>query len=194
MFRYKSNKQAFIIAISIILLCLICLVGSTLALFTNDPNDGTIGVVTTSGNIKVDIVDESGNSLKGEELQFITYSGHSDPKFEPGAAFYTQGFKIKNDGNIPINFRLSVTEAQDESMIDFYDAFEVWISKNPDDLTDAKRDTAFQGSVGPESIDEETYYLYVKMKESAGEKFQGRIYSGIGITVIAVQGNVEIVE
>ena len=42
MFRYKSNKQAIIIAALIILLCFVCLTGSTLALFTNDPEKGTI--------------------------------------------------------------------------------------------------------------------------------------------------------
>ena len=33
MFRYRSNKQAFIIAVLVILLCLVSLTGATLALF-----------------------------------------------------------------------------------------------------------------------------------------------------------------
>ena len=60
MFRYQSNKQAFVIALFVILLCIICLTGATLALFTSNPDDGTIGVITTAGIVNVDIV-EDGN-------------------------------------------------------------------------------------------------------------------------------------
>lgn len=49
MFRYKSHKQAFIMTALVILLCLVSLVGATLALFTSDPNDGTIRRDNTSG-------------------------------------------------------------------------------------------------------------------------------------------------
>jgi hypothetical protein len=57
MLRYKSHKQAFIMAALVILLCLVCLTGATLALFTGNVNDGTIGIITTTGDIAVDIVD-----------------------------------------------------------------------------------------------------------------------------------------
>ena len=38
------------------------------------------------------------------------------------------------------------------------------------------------------------YYLVVKMKANAGNKFQGRSFSGIGVTVFAVQGNTDITD
>lgn len=34
------------------------------------------------------------------------------------------------------------------------------------------------------------YYLILRMKETAGNDFQGAAYSGIGVTAYAVQGNV----
>ena len=58
MIRCKSYKQALVIAALVILLCLVCLSGATYALFTNDPSDGTIGIVTTSGKVDVDIIND----------------------------------------------------------------------------------------------------------------------------------------
>ena len=34
------------------------------------------------------------------------------------------------------------------------------------------------------------YFLYIEMKDTVGNEFQGKTYSGIGITVYAVQANV----
>ena len=74
MSRYKASYNKFIIAAMVILLCLISITGATLALFTSDVNDGTIGINATSGNVKVDIVDEKDTrSLVGEFLKFETH-------------------------------------------------------------------------------------------------------------------------
>ena len=193
MLHYKSNKQALIMAALIILLCLVCLTGSTLALFTNDPNKGTIGIITTSGRVSVDIIDTAGESLKDKVLQFYTTSTNPNLYFEPGATFYTQGFKIVNKGNVPINFRLSFSEGSDIDM----NAFDVWITTdptNPNPPINQKLPNNFLGKLKNENDVTDTYYLVVKMKESVGNEYQGKEYSGIGVTVYAVQGNVEIKE
>ena len=205
MFRYKSHKQAFIMTALVILLCLVCLTGSTLALFTSDPNDGTIGIVTTSGDVEVDIVDTSGASLQNKALAFMTTSGTTTNSenvlFEPGATFYTQGFRIKNTGNVSINFRLSVCEddvidihGKPVPMKEFNEIFEVWITTDPTDPAKAEPLKPFTGSLRAEEGKDlsETYYLFIKMKESTGNEFQNKTYTGIGVTVYAVQGNVDI--
>ena len=189
MFRYNSRKQAFIIAAIVILLCLVCLTGATLALFTSDLNDGTIGVIATSGDIEVDIVDLSGNSLKNEALAFMTTATNPTPLFEPGATFYTQEFKIENTGNVPVHFTLSVSKDDRIDMEEFDEAFEVWIVRSSDKtFASAARLTTFKGRI-PVGKSSESYCLVVKMKETAGNEFQRKTYSGIGVTVYAVQGN-----
>jgi hypothetical protein len=193
MLRYKSHKQAFIMAALVILLCLVCLTGATLALFTGNVNDGTIGIITTSGDIAVDIVDAYSNTtLVGEVLQFQTSQDRKEILFEPGATFYTQGFKVKNVGDIPVNFRLSVSEDESIDMEEFHRAFEVWISTSPTDHSNAQRLTNFTGRLEVGENSESTYYLYIKMKETVGNEFQGKSYTGIGITVYAVQANAKL--
>lgn len=196
MFRYKSNKQALMIAVSIILLCLISLTGATYALFTSNLNDGTIGIITTAGEIKVDIMDadDENISLVGDVLKFQTSSDRNAVLFEPGATFYTQGFKVKNEGNIPVNFHLSISEDENIDMEEFQRAFEIWISTAPDQLLDAEKLTDFKGRLEVGKSSEETYYLFIRMRENVGNEFQGKSYTGIGVTVYAVQGNVDIKE
>ena len=196
MFRYKTKKQAFIIAALIILICLVCLTGATLALFTSDINDGTIGIITTAADLDVDIVDTEGETLQGKALTFVTTAGAADSSkvlFEPGAVFYTQGFKVKNEGNVPVNFKLSVSKDDRIDQNEFDSAFDVWIVKEGDDMSTAQKLTEFKGRIEV-GKDSETYYLFIKMKESVGNEFQGKTYTGIGVTVYAVQGNVDIKE
>ena len=180
----------------VILLCLVCLTGATLALFTSDLKDGTIGIVTTSGDVEIDIVDTSGATLQNRALDFITASGtptdSGNVLFEPGATCRTQGFQVKNTGDIPVNFRLSVSKDDKIDMDEFDKAFELWIVKEGDDFSSAEKITEFKvnGLAAGESSD--TYYLFIKMKESVGNEFQGKTYTGIGVTVYAVQGNAQL--
>ena len=142
MLHYKSNKQSFIIAALIILLCFVSLIGATLAIFTSDPKAGTIGIITTTGYVKVDIVDaETGESLDGKALRFFKNIDNDDIVFEPGAVFVTQGFKVVNKGNVYINYKLHMGDNNivdiDGKPVDidvFNQNFEIFISKDPNNF------------------------------------------------------------
>ena len=187
----SQKKIALIIAILTILLCFVILTGSTLALFTST-NDGKIGINATAGNIEVDIIDASDNpqSLVGSVLNFVTTSQNQEIYFEPGATYYTEGFRVKNTGEIPLNFIVYISEDIEEKYegIAFEDAFDVWLTKKPLDKNGMEKMPNFKGSlaVGETS---DVYYLVFRMKETAGNEFQGKTFTGIGITVCAVQGN-----
>lgn len=191
MSQTKFNIRALTIAIMFILLCLLTAVGATLALFSST-TDGKIGVNATSGSLKVDIVDasEKPETLVGEVLDFITTSSDHKVLFEPGATYYTEGFRVKNDGSIPMNFILYVSK-DEELEEDFFHAFDVWITKNPTSRSDMVKLQEFGGrlEIGEMS---DIYYLVFSMKTDAGNEFQNRSFTGVGITVCAVQGNVEL--
>ena len=190
--KYFANEtKKVVLAALVILLCLVSLVGATFALFTNG-EDGKIGVNTISGSMDVDLVDTNGDSLLDRTLEFVTLS--DDPLyFEPGAMIYTQGFAVKNNGNITINYRIFVSEDQSENMQKFSDAFDIYVSTSATDLSQAVDIRDFNEQLAPDAVGQ-TFFIILKMKESAGDEFQTQIYSGIGITVHAVQGNVDISE
>lgn len=203
MSRIQNKKRACIVAASAILLCLVSLTGATLALFTNDPDDSTIGIVATAGDIEVKIVDLAGESLEGKALAFQT-TAQQENNLEPGATVKTQEFKILNAGGIPLRYSISVCKEINEykteedtwekvDMDTFADTFEIWIwtvnedGTNPRPVTDLQS-VPFEGELGV-GEGSQRFYLVVKMKETAGNDFQGRSYSGIGVTVYAVQGD-----
>ena len=187
MFRYKTSKQAILIAAMVILLCLTCLAGATLALFTSNPEDGRIGIVTTAGKIAVDIEDaETGESLVGSTLDFQ----QENVLFEPGATFVTKGFKVNNEGKIHISFRIYVSNDGSDDMEAFNKGFEVWIGTDPNDPASARLMEDFVEYLEAETCSPNVYYVFVRMKPEADNTFKGQTYSGMGITVYAVQGNV----
>lgn len=196
MFRYRNFHKAIVMTAMVILLCLVCLTGATYALFVSDPDAGTIGIVATAGEIKVDIIDpDSGDTLVGSALKFQTTSANQSVSFEPGAVFFTQPFRIKNEGSISINYRLSVSVKNEEERKELEDAFDLWIVTDPHDLENAQPMTKFIGHLDTQKNSESTeYYLLIKMKESAGNEYQNKQYNGIGVTVYAVQGNVDVEE
>ena len=193
---YIKSKSSYIVAAIVIFLCLIAITGATFALFT-DENDGKIGVNATSGNLEVDIFDASDNpqSILGETLGFLTQDGTTlfepgEVLFEPGAVFCTEGFRVMNTGNISLSYIIYISEDKDNKYYsaDFSEAFEVWITTDHKTANVGKRLYEFEGSLEP-GYGSDVYYLVFRMKESAGNEFQNRTFSGIGITVCAVQGN-----
>ena len=196
MFRYRNKEKTILIAVIIILLCLVSIVGVTLALFTSDIDDGTIGINATAGKLKLDIVDDedSTRSLVGQYLHFVTPDGEElDVLFEPGAFYYTEGFRVVNEGNIDMKYIVYISADELMRNTNFSEAFDVWITdKRPTDRNVPENIEDLQSFEGKLEPDEESgvYYLVIRMKESAGNKFKNVEYqSGIGITVCAVQGN-----
>jgi hypothetical protein len=153
-------------------------------------DDGTVGVNATSGNLKVDIIDDSNNpsSLIGEALNFEPKNEGEEILFEPGATYHTEGFRVKNNGNIPFNYIIYISS--DENVpADFFDAFDVWITSDVTDKSKAIPIEDFERRIEA-GLSSDIYYLVFQMKPSAGNTFQERTFTGVGVTVCAVQGNV----
>lgn len=188
--KSSMRRSTIVLSIMIICLCFVSAVGMTWALFTSGGEDGTIGVNASSGKLRVDIVDTEGNSLDGQSLGLLTTSDSRTILFEPGACYRTQSFKIKNSGNITANYRVYISYAEGTDAEQFRRAFDVYVTSDPDDLDSGKRIYEFSGTLVENSFSD-TYFLVVKMKESAGNEFQSMTFTGLGVTVFAVQGNVE---
>ncbi len=188
--RRQNKQDKSVFWMGLLLLCALAAIGYlTHTLFKKNGNDGTIGVNVTTGKVQVDIIDEDKKSLVGNVLDFVTDDGEK-AYFEPGATFYTEGFNVKNTGNIPIDFRVSLSKDEDIDFEKFQQAFDFYIVDDPENTDEMEKLTSFSGKLAAGKRSD-TYYLVVKMKETAGNDFQGKKYTGIGITVHAVQSNAE---
>lgn len=184
----KNGIRQATLAFIAILLCVVCLTGVTLALFMSK-DSGTIGINVTSGKVSVDIVDNHDKSLVGDVLDFVNPTPEKKMYWEPGATFYTQPFRVKNTGEVTVNYHVYVNTSNASSelvhALDFYLTTDPTKLEEPIDLPTFKG-TLISGQCG------ETYYLVVHMKKEASNKYKNMTLTGIGITVYAVQGNVDV--
>ena len=151
--------------------------------------DSTNNVNLTEG-VQLTIIDENENSLIGNLLHFVNTDDitkfarfHKPLYFEPGATYRTEGFQLRNDG-VAVKFLISVNDDDTKDKEAFRSAFEFWIVSENNALHEQL--TSFQGTLQHDEKSD-TYYLVVKMKETASNEFQNKSFEGIGITVHAVQ-------
>ena len=111
----RATKRALLTSVTALVMCVVMLVGTTFAWFTDTASTGVNKI--QAGNLKVDIVDKDGTSLKNKSLSFIkagltTDTGAEiDPNatteilWEPGCRYLTEGFRIKNAGNLALKWK-----------------------------------------------------------------------------------------
>ena len=208
----KSKKSALLLSFTSLLLCFAMLVGSTFAWFTDTASTGVNKIV--SGKLDVDIVDaKDQTSLTGTgskllwtqkqsaEGQATAVTDADKPLWEPGVTFLTQGFKIKNDGNLALKWKMTVNKenavnskvgsevAPSKSLLDVID-FSVVTSTAED--ASAVAIESFVGELKEKNtVSTDTYYIKGHMQEEAGNDYQNLTLDGITITVYATQLNHE---
>ena len=191
----NTTKRSLLASVFALVLCVAMLVGSTFAWFTDTATTGVNKIV--SGNLKVDIVGENGNTHV-EKLNF-TKAGTTDAEastevlWEPGCRYLTEGFRIANKGNLALKWKAEVNKgatAPNENNVDLLDVIDFYLvtSKDANDMGTALDE--FSGKLGKNATSD-VYYIKGVMKTTAGNDYQGLTLDGITITVYATQDTVE---
>ena len=187
----KATKRALLTSVMALVMCVVMLVGTTFAWFTDTASTGVNKI--QAGNLKVDIVDESGNSLDGKTLNFKDFNGKTDILWEPGATFFTQGFKIANEGNLALKYKVVVSGITGDTGLLKVMKFDVVsaMTKTGSEVNF----TATPGQLLPSASDapsvSDVYYLRGHMDEDAGNEYKNMTLTGISVTVYATQLNSE---
>lgn len=181
----KSTKKALITSVVAILTCVAMLIGTTFAWFTDTKKTG--GNKVQSGTLSVDIVDKEGTgSLVNKELNFVNVDGSSDILWEPGATFKTPAFQIKSNGTLALKYKLSLNDVTGDTDLLKVIKFTVVNEEG----TEIDLDT-FEGHLTANSNLSGNLYIKGTMDEGAGNTYQGKTLTGLGITVVATQDTVE---
>ncbi len=189
--RYGYRRHSILapILIGVIVLCVVAIGVLTWALFrVGAGDDGKIGTNVTSGKVKIDIENTEGKSLIGDVFKFVTPEGEDSVVFAPGYTYYTEGFRVKNEGNLNIKYRIFITEDESIDVTAFAEVFDFYLTTDPTSLDGAEKLTSYTGALNKGKTSE-VYYLVITMKEDASDEFQDKTFSGIGITVHATQSN-----
>ena len=182
----KATKRALLTSVMALVMCVVMLVGTTFAWFTDTASTAVNKIV--AGNLDVDIVDEGGETLDGKSLRFKDVNGKTDILWEPGATFFTQGFKIVNKGNLALKYKVVVSGTTGDAKLLKAIEFNVVTEKTKEaaEALDKEGDLLSNGASAP-AAEGVYYYLRGHMKEEAGNEYKNLTLDGISITVYATQ-------
>ena len=192
----KATKRALLTSVMALVMCVVMLVGTTFAWFTDTASTNVNRIV--SGNLKVDIIGADSDSHI-EKLNF-TKAATTDAEvgaeilWEPGCRYLTEGFRIANKGNLALKWKAQVntgTTAANEGNFDLLDVIDFYLVTKAADGT--KTETALDEFTGnlKKTETSDVYYIKGVMQTTAGNDYQDLTLDGIGITVYATQDTVE---
>ena len=186
----KATKRALLTSVMALVMCVVMLVGTTFAWFTDTASTAVNKI--QAGNLDVDIVGEDGVSLDGKSLSFVKAGAATDAEaailWEPGATFFTQGFKIVNKGNLALKYKVVVSGTTGDAKLLKAIKFDV-VTEKTKEATEALAEEGnllLNGASAPEA-ENVYYYLRGHMKEDAGNEYKNLTLDGISITVYATQ-------
>ena len=192
----KATKRALLTSVMALVMCVVMLVGTTFAWFTDTASTGVNRIV--AGNLKVDIVDadNTNTSLDKGTLKFIQAVNESEVRlvedvlWEPGATFFTQGFKIANNGNLALKYKVVVSGITGDTGLLKVMKFDV-VSAMTKTGSEVNFDTTpgqlLPSTTGTPNVSGATYYLRGHMDENAGNEYKNMTLTGISVTVYATQ-------
>ena len=185
----KSTKRAFVSSALSLFVCIAMLIGTTFAWFTDTASTAVNKI--QSGTLDVDIVGADNESLNGKTLSFRDVHNNENILWEPGATFNLDSFRIVNKGNLALKYKVTINGVDGDAKL--LEAIDFTIKNGETETPLAgwegvllpKGATPNQDSETVESTDLIT--ISGKMKEEAGNEYQGLSLEGIGITVVATQ-------
>ena len=204
----KATKRALLTSILAICLCLVMLIGSTFAWFTdtastsvNKIESGTLDLVvyyannatgTDDGTVWTELTSEipALSFLQKQENGAVAQS--STILWEPGCTYCLPALKIVNNGNLALKYKVIINGATGDTMLmDVID----W-TYNVDGAGAAEAATALdtERHLAAKNGDTAAFDILTvsgKMQETAGNDYQGKTVTGVTITVLATQDTVE---
>ena len=197
----KATKRALLTSVMALVMCVVMLVGTTFAWFTDTASTGVNKIV--AGNLKVDIVNEAGTaSIKNSGLEFVSADNVTKGEailWEPGCRYLTEGFRIANKGNLALKWKAEINKDNivDGKVVDtakdgvsLLDVIDFYIVKGTEENTPAVAIEKFTGTLSAKATSE-VYYIKGVMQTTAGNDYQNLTLDGITITVYATQDTVE---
>ena len=201
----KATKRALLTSVMALVMCVVMLVGTTFAWFTDTASTAVNKIV--AGNLKVDIVNEAGKeSIQNSGLSFVSADEVTKGEailWEPNCTYLTEGFQIKNAGNLALKWKVEINKDEVtngkvgsettpiKSLLEVIDFSIVDADGNTVDID------SFTGHILPaDGSDTNTglsgvYKIKAHMDANAGNDYQNLTLEGITITVYATQDTVE---
>ncbi len=179
----KTTKNALIVSVLSIMLCVSMLIGSTFAWFTDTDTAVTSNIV--AGTLDIEIVDTTGAKL--DTLNFVNVNGDTNILWEPGATFKTVDFQFKNFGTLALKYKVELNNTE-VSYNKLNSAIKFTLVKADGTELDLDKMVDLELAGGASS---EVMCIKGVMSADAGNEYQGLTLAGVSLTVYAAQKNSE---
>ena len=187
----KATKRALLTSAMALVMCVVMLVGTTFAWFT-DTATANVNTIK-SGNLNVDMVDETGASLVGRTLSWQKAAGGAGQEilWEPGATYNLNAFRIVNKGSLALKYEITVNGVKGSSKLLEAIKFTAKINGREEALNNLTGVLLPKGATAQtaDEVVEKTDLITISgtMKTGAGNEYQGLTIDGVSITVVATQ-------
>ena len=184
----KATKRALLTSITALAMCVVMLVGTTFAWFTDTASTGVNKIV--SGNLHVEIQDKEGTEI--DTLKWVDKNGNDianqdDILWEPGCTYLLTPFKIANTGNLALKYKIVITGLDGDSPLLNVIKFTYKVGGVESLLNEEGHLTA-KGTAGAST---DMITVSAHMDKDAGNDYMGKTLEGVKFTVYATQDTVE---
>ena len=187
----KQTKRALLTSVMALVMCVVMLVGTTFAWFTDTASTSVNKI--EAGKLDVDMVDANGDSLVGKTLSWQKAAGGADQEilWEPGATYNLNAFRIVNKGNLALKYEITVNGVKGSSKLLEAINFTAKINGREEALNNLTGVLLPKGATAQtaDEVVEKTDLITISgtMKTGAGNEYQGLTIDGVSITVVATQ-------
>ena len=200
----KATKRALLTSVMALVMCVVMLVGTTFAWFTDTASTGVNKI--QAGNLDVALEyatawdKETGKVTKWENAEGKTLefkkNAATDAEaaaqilWEPGCRYVLPELRIVNKGNLALKYKVIINGIKGDAKLN--EAIDWTISYGDDEAKLTDDANGFEYKMLPKAASDteypsQTFIIKGIMKEEAGNEYQGLSIDGIGITVVATQ-------
>ncbi len=183
---HKQTKRALLTSVMALVMCVVMLVGTTFAWFTDTASTSVNKIEAGKLDVALEMEDRTSTTgwtnAEGKTLEFQKAAGASANEkvlWEPGCTYELPKLRIVNNGNLAIKYKVAITGIKGSDKLN-----EV-IDWTIGDIGSTNAYTSLAVGASKE------FTISGTMKTSANNDYQGLSIDGIGITVYATQDTVE---
>ena len=190
----KATKRALLTSVMALVMCVVMLVGTTFAWFTDTASTAVNKIQAGNLDIELQMKDNEGNwvNAEGKILPFLVEgkipADGTQILWEPGCTYFVTQIRVLNKGNLAVKFEyvpeaLSVTGKLAEVLEFTAKTFDK--EGNEDSDINIEPEVLKPGEASP------AWSFGYHMDEDAGNEYQNATATGMCVTVLATQASYE---
>ena len=190
----RATKRALLTSVMALAMCVVMLVGTTFAWFTDTASTGVNKIQAGNLDIELQMKDNNGKwvNAEGKTLLFLVKgeipAEGTQILWEPGCTYYVPQIRVLNKGNLAVKFEyvpeaLGVTGKLAEVLTFTAKTFDE--EGNEDSDINIEPEVLKPGEASP------AWSFGYHMDENAGNEYQNATATGMCVTVLATQASYE---